>query len=468
MVIYSCLLFSLCSSIGLSAQTPTIKVLVGFPCVNGTDVCPDGSGPEALVQASDGNFYGTTTSSGGSSAANGGTVFKISSTGQFTLLKIFGPNPSGQFSSGNDPVGSLVEGNDGFLYGATRSGGSQNAGVIFKISKSGTFKVLHNFCSAAGCADGIDPIPLMLGNDGNLYGGTLAGGTSNNGTIFRITPIGALTTLHSLNDTTDGGPPSTALLQASDGNFYGVGFISPNGALGNLFRVTPQGQFTDIHNMGTPPDADANARLIQASNGLLYGTTFYGEVFQISLTGLFKIVVPGTFSRIQGGVAQVSDGNLWGTHAPTFDPNEGDLFEVSTSGSQLLEIPFDCSTIGGDPQGIIQGADGKLYGVNVTCGIDTTGHPASGTVFVVDAGLAAPKADIAALSLMTGTAGSIVTIRGDHFVGATSVTFNGVAAQFKVLNTKFITTTVPTGATTGPIVVTNAGGTTSSQSFTVK
>jgi uncharacterized repeat protein (TIGR03803 family) len=461
------LLFSLCFSTPTTAQTAVIQGLFGFPCDAVTGLCPDGSAPEgSLVQASDGNFYGTTIF--GTVLSHGGTVFKISPGGQFTSLKKFVADASGHFSDGDFPVGGLVEGKDRFLYGSTKMGGAHDAGVIFKISKSGGFKVLHSFCSPAQCADGANPTPLVLGNDGNLYGGTTSGAASDNGSIFRITPGGSFVTLHALNNTSDGGPPNQALVQASDGNFYGVGGISPTGVIGSLFRVTPAGQFTDIHDMSHPPDADPNARLIQASNGLLYGATFYGEVFQMSLSGSFQIVVPGNFDTILGGMTQASDGNLWGTHAGPLFQNADALFEDTVGGSNLLSVSFDCSTNGGDPQGVIQGADGKLYGVATVCGVDSHHHAAGGTIFTVDAGLAAPQAVIAAFMPVRGTVGSVVTIRGDHFVGASAVAFNGVQASFKVLNTKFIRAAVPAGATTGPITVTNAGGTTlSKHSFSV-
>jgi len=453
-----------------SAQTAAIHELFGFPCNAVTGVCPDGSGPTgSLVQASDGNFYGTAIFGGAHNANDGGTVFRISPSGQFALLHIFVADKSGNFSNGNGPVGSLVEGKDGFLYGTTTAGGAHNAGVIFKISKSGKFNLLHRFCSEAECADGSNPSALVLGNDGNLYGGTLGGGAFNNGSIFRIKPAGPFTILHALNDKSDGGPPSQALVQASDGNFYGVGSFSPDGGLGNLFRVTPRGEFTDLHDMGDPPDADANARLIQASNGLLYGTTFYGEVFQISLSGSFQIVVPGPFHTILGGVTQASDGNLWGTFSGSgVSQNTDVLFADAIGGSNLLKVSFDCAINGGNPQGVIQGGDGKLYGLAAACGVDSQGHAARGTVFTVEAELAAPPPVFATFTPTSGKVNSQVTIRGDHFVGTTEVAFNGVEAAFKVLNAKFIRVTVPAGASTGPITVINAGGTTmSKQTFTV-
>ena len=450
------------------AETPVIKELFGFPCNAVNGVCPDGSAPSgSLVQASDGNFYGTTLF-GTLEKTGGGAIFRITPAGQASLLHEFVPDGNGNFSDGSGTVGGLVEGIDGFLYGITAAGGAHNAGTVFKINKSGSFQLLHSFCSFPLCGDGSNPTPLVLGNDGNLYGGTQAGGAFNNGTIFRITTAGAFTTLHPLNNTTDGGPPSQALIQASDGNFYGVGGFGPSGGLGNLFRVTPKGQFADVHDLNSPPDADANARLIQASNGLLYGTTFYGEVFSLSTTGSFQIVVPGTFDTITGGMTQASDGNLWGTHADLAIRTGDDLFTDATTGFELSHVFFDCQ-LGEDPQGVIQGADGKLYGVALLCGVDSHGQATNGTVFAVEAGLKPPQAVVAAFAPASGAAGTEVLIRGDHFVGTTVAAFNGVKAAFKVLNTKFISVTVPGGAGTGLITVTNAGGTTASrQSFHVE
>jgi uncharacterized repeat protein (TIGR03803 family) len=139
----------------------------------------------------------------GTAPPHGGTVFKVSPSGQFTLLKMFVADKNGRFKNGDGPVGGLVEGKDGFLYGATRLGGAHDTGVIFKISNSGRFKVLHSFCSVAQCADGGNPTALVLGNDGNLYGGNMSGAACNKGSIFRITPGGTLTTLYALNNTSD-------------------------------------------------------------------------------------------------------------------------------------------------------------------------------------------------------------------------------------------------------------------------
>src|SRR5260370_35702474 len=216
---------------GADAASATINQLFAFPCpLQQSGSCSKGYAPNVLLQASDGNFYGAAQlTTIGSSNPQGGTLFKITPTGQFTLLFTFRPNSSGNYVNGNQPATALVEANDGFLYGATFTGGANNNGVLFRISKTGTgFQVVHNFCSAANCRDGNLPDSLFVGHDGNLYGTTAVGGLADQacgvfggcGTIFRFSPPGTFTTLHELNGTTEGAIPR-GMTQVADGNFYG-------------------------------------------------------------------------------------------------------------------------------------------------------------------------------------------------------------------------------------------------------
>jgi uncharacterized repeat protein (TIGR03803 family) len=181
--------------------------------------CADGAVPfDALVQGADGNFYGTTWAGG---AGNGGTVFNITPTGTLTPLYSFCVTDYPFCSDGNNPI-KLVLGNDGNFYGTTAYGGGNDEGSVFKITPSGTLTTIYNFCAQIACADGATPRDgLTLGSDGNFYSTTYFGGANNQGTIFQITPAGVLTTLHSF-DGTDGRYPIQHLFQATNGAFYGV------------------------------------------------------------------------------------------------------------------------------------------------------------------------------------------------------------------------------------------------------
>ena len=453
-----------------------ITQLFSFPCpAQQFGVCSDGYAPDVLIQASDGDFYGAAgLTTMGTSNPQGGTLFKITPKGQFTLLYTFAADVSGHYVNGDQPATALVEGNDGFVYGATFTGGANNSGVLFRISKTGTgFKVVHNFCSAIHCADGNVPLSLTLGHDGNLYGVTSQGGSNDRGTIFRFTPPGTFTTLFEFGSTAVGGGPS-GLIQGLDGNFYGV-------AGSSIFRFTSSGQFTVLKSL--PPvqgflPTFTDSGLVQASNGNLYGalTTYsmdQAQFYEISPSGKGFQEFPA-IGRLAvdfgiGSVIQASDGNLW-TAFNQVSCNSGCVIAMSPgSGAVVQNHPF-LGTDGSVPEaGVIQGADGKIYGTATGGGTVAPGKAASGTVWALDVGLPPPRPAVAAFTPASGAVGSNVTIRGHSFIGTTAVTFNGVSARFRVLNTNFIIATVPAGATTGPIEVTNAGGTiTTKQQFTVE
>ena len=212
--------------------------------------CADGGNPYAgLVQGSDGNFYGTNFGRG----ANGyGTVFKITPAGVLTALYSFCSQTN--CADGQYPQSGLVQASDGNFYGTTPEGGGgvyHQGGTVFKITSSGTLTTIYNFCSLPACADGADSLAALLqGTDGNFYGTTMGGGAyctpnSGCGTVFKITPSGSLTTLHSFDDTDDGKAPFARLVHATDGNFYGTTAFGANPACttglhgcGTVFRLT--------------------------------------------------------------------------------------------------------------------------------------------------------------------------------------------------------------------------------------
>jgi uncharacterized protein (TIGR03437 family) len=247
----------------------------------------------ALIQASDGNFYGT-SSEGGMNQQ--GTIFKITPSGTLTVLVNF---PNSQL--GTSPKAPLIQASDGNLYGTTSAGGAGSAGTVFKFTLGGTVIVLYTFCNMKNnaCPDGNFPWNALLqAKDGNLYGTTQSGGTGGTGgrgTIFKLTLGGALTTLYSFCPTTacpDGNTPQGALIQGKDGNFYGV--TSNDGIFdqaGTLFQMTPAGQLTTLHQFCSQTEcADGSnpaGALLQTSDGTLYGATgsngpnSFGTIFSL-------------------------------------------------------------------------------------------------------------------------------------------------------------------------------------------
>jgi len=204
---------------------------------------PDGAYPSAnLVQGSDGNFYGTTLQAG---ASGNGIVFKITPSGSETILHAFG------YTDGSNPTGALVIGNDGNFYGTTLTGGAHvngtGGGTVFKITPSGGFTLLYSF-NPSSSADGYEPLAgLVKGSGGNFYGTTAAGGVNGAGTVFVITPSGALTYLHSFSavngsyENSDGANPFGGLVQVSDGSFYGTTMDGGSAGKGTVFKLTVAG-----------------------------------------------------------------------------------------------------------------------------------------------------------------------------------------------------------------------------------
>jgi uncharacterized repeat protein (TIGR03803 family) len=468
-----------------NAQTKPSPI-VTFPCVpnNGIFLCPEGSSPGAVIQASDGNFYGTTsTSQQGASNPQGGTVFRVTPAGQLTVLFTFLAVQNGKFLNGSVP-NTLVEGNDGFLYGTAARGGTSNNGVLFRLNKNGSgLQILHSFCSFANCADGSTPNSLMQGNDGNLYGTTNAGPSTSQfctdvgcGTIFRATPSGSVTILHTFTGVADGFQP-LGLIQASDGNFYGTNNSGSVVMSGNVFSVTSGGLFTIVHAFSIYKAPLSG--LMQASNGNLFGVFFFEagnrqqQLFEVSPSGSGFQELPG-FGPSAGTFPaplpiQTSDGNIWTSTFQGGTSNIGTIVKMSPQTGAVLQTISFSGTNGSSPAGaLVQGADGRIYGSTDAGGVVPTGDQSGGTVFRLNAGLTAPKPSITAITPSSGVVGSKVTLRGDHFIGTTALTFNGVAGGYQVLNRNFILAQVPAGATSGSISVTNAGGTTvSAQVYTV-
>src|SRR5579863_292359 len=265
-------------------------------------------GPEypyaGVIEGSDGNFYGT-TERGGSNHGNG-TVYRITPSGSITTLYSFACIDN----SGCQPDAGLVQGSDGSFYGVTREGGpgNNNAGAVFKITSNGSITTVYNFCTQNNCDDGGAPYgTLIQASDGNFYGTTTVGGAHSGGTIFKITPSGTLTTLYSFcsqSGCADGESPYAALLQGTDGNFYGTTYLGGANRVGSVFQVTPQGTLTTLHSFNGGDGAGPEGGLVLANDGNFYGTTStggsngHGTVFKLQLSRYTLTVNPPSHGSV--------------------------------------------------------------------------------------------------------------------------------------------------------------------------
>jgi len=212
-------------------QAQTLTILANFDNT-------DGANPLAgLVQGTNGNLYGTTLF-GGANLGGDGTVFEITPSGTLTTPYSF-CSLSG-CADGDQPTAGLVQATNGDFYGTTSEGGAYGSGTVFKITLGGTLTTLHSFCaqSTQYCTDGLGPDGLVQATNGNLYGTTTGGGANGDGTVFKITPSGTLTTLHTF-DRTDGSGPYAGLVQATNGNLYGTTYSG--GASGSCANFAPSG-----------------------------------------------------------------------------------------------------------------------------------------------------------------------------------------------------------------------------------
>ena len=172
-----CFLFDGCGAVFMVTPNGSVETTIYSFCVQAN--CPDGFNPPGgLVQATNGNLYGTTW--GGTNGY--GTVFEITAGGALTTLYNFDP------TDGEYPRGSLVQASNGNFYGATSVGGANGLGTVFEFTAGGALSALYSFCSQPNCADGAEPLAgLVQASDGNLYGTTFAGGASGGGAVFEIT-----------------------------------------------------------------------------------------------------------------------------------------------------------------------------------------------------------------------------------------------------------------------------------------
>jgi uncharacterized repeat protein (TIGR03803 family) len=451
---------------------PTQTLLHSFDLTDG--YLPDA----ALIQGTDGNLYGTTVNGGANSNSSCtygcGTVFKISPGG--TLTTIYNLCSQSNCTDGFTPFAGLVQGTDGNYYGTTYFGGANSCpnigtcGTVFKITPGGVLTTLHSF-------DGIDgsgpQATLVQATDGIFYGTTPHGGASNNGTVFTITPSGRLATIHKF-DGTDGSFPSE-LIQGTDGNFYGTtNRDGANGEFGTAFTITPSGMLTTLHSFDRTDGIAPYAGLVQGTDGNFYGTTAEGgssaNCSNLGCGTVFTMTRSGTVTTLHSfdstdgahpyaGLAQGTDGNVYGATGYGGSNGYGTIFIITPSGTFATLGIFNVADGESPFAGLVQDTNGIFYGTT-TAG----GAQGYGTIFSLSVSLK-PFVETEPTS---GAVGTTVNILGTNLTGATGVTFNGTPAVFTVASKTLITTTVPAGATTGTVqVVTPNGKGLSNLPFTV-
>ncbi len=431
------------------------------PCVGGVYNYNAGGG--TLVQASNGALYGTTEGGG---AYGHGTVFGITKDGKLITLYSFSGG-----SDGGVPWFGLVLATDGNLYGVTTSGGVSNNGTIFKITQVGKLTTLYRFGSEYSAPTIY--AALVQAADGDLYGVTRTGGTSGNGTVFKITLSGRLTTLYSFSGGLDGAVPQAPLVQATNGDLYGTTYSDGAYGDGTIFKITPSGTLSVLDSFDGSDGGASQAGLIQATDGDLYGTGKFGgtygggSVYRLTPTG--KLTTLYSFSGGADGsgpnsvLIQATDSNFYGTTEGGGTYGTGTIFKISPSGKQTTLYEFSSAYSGPGNSiyaGLFQATNGDLYGTT-----QYGGSADDGTFFSFSVGLG-PLVETLPTSSETGAE---IRILGDHLENSTRVTFNGKAATFIVFSGTEISATVPPGATTGTVQVTTPSGVLSSNKpFTVR
>jgi len=374
----------------------------------------------SLIVGADGYLYGTTYRGGD---FNEGSVFKIAVNGSnFSILKSL---RCGAASNGCLPLAGLVQGLDGYLYGTTSLGGASDEGTIFRIAADGSgFAVLRSFqCGISG--DGCSPQSgLLQGSDGMLYGTTAFGGSGDGGTIFKLSPSGssfAVPRSFRCDQPTDGCHSAGKLLQASNGFLYGTSYHGGAHNQGSVYRLAPDGNgFTLLKSFQCAVAINGCmplAGLIQANNGMLYGTTQQGgavdegTLFRLSGDGSDFLVIH-SFQCGQAasgclpvaGVVQLGDGNLYGTTTFGGANAEGTLYRIAPDATNFTVLDrFACDGDDGcKPQAQLTVVpNGYLYSTT-----SAGGKFGGGTIFRLPAPAASSTSSNTAIS--TGPVAAVI------------------------------------------------------------
>jgi uncharacterized repeat protein (TIGR03803 family) len=373
----SLLFFAACTS---SAFSQTFTVLHTFHLT-------DGELPfSGLIHGSDGNLYGTTA--GGEHRAVGGEVFKITTSGKFSIMHAFSGSNDGAF-----PQASVIRDSGGNLYGTTTYGGSFNAGVVYKVTSARVENVIYTF---TGGTDGGGPTSdLVRDAKGNLYGTTVAGGNpactavegglTGCGTVFKIDTTGTETVLYTFAGGSDGAYPFAGVVMDSSGNLYGTTSTGGLYGAGQIFKIDTSNNKTDVHDFepGVGNDgADPKTDLTFAAGGVLYGTTLQGgdlnagdcarmgcgAAFELDTNDVVTTIhsFEGPLSDGQspsGPLARDTAGNFYGTSYSGGIYNAGAVYKMTPSGTLTILHSFTGGSDGLEPNGrVYVDSAGVVYG----------------------------------------------------------------------------------------------------------
>jgi uncharacterized repeat protein (TIGR03803 family) len=375
------------NALGAIPSAPAI-LTVYAPSLGGTTMAAvhdfsgtaDGGVPNGLLAANDGQLYGTTQTGG---AFGLGTIFSYTTNGTFTTLASFNG------TNGATPLSGLVQGADGLLYGTTQYGGSNGAGTIFRLQSDTVINSLYSFASNAGCANPFTA--LAMDAAGNFYGAGVNDASPANGTLYRFGTNGVFTALYTFTNNT---LPAGALTLGPDGNFYGAsGNTSQNASVyGDIFRLTPGGTVTFIHNFVGTDGYSPAGQLAIGDDRDFYGVTrynyinyrgfnlpFYGIIYKVTPTGALTTLYTNNETVVYtdgiipvAGLLHASDGNFYGSTVQGYDINAdgvefnnvyGIAYRVTPAGTLTTLTSFNNTDDGAHPRtAMVEGADGSLYG----------------------------------------------------------------------------------------------------------
>jgi uncharacterized repeat protein (TIGR03803 family) len=454
----------------------------------------DGTTCSGLTLGTDGNFYGTCHNGG----TNGyGTLFRVTSAGVLTVLHSFAAQ--GSTTDGCEPLAPPIQASNGNFYGTTSFCGANNYGTVYKLTLAGAYSLLYSFQGPPN--DTALPLGLVQGTDGDLWG-MGNGWIVSYGGVFKITLAGKESLVYAFKGDPDGANPSTNLIQGSNGNFYGTTESGGTAQEGTIFQVTSSGNETVLYSFPNQTDgAYPTLPLTQGPDGMLYGAATDCGGGGCSQAGLFDITTKGVYKNLYlyplvcSNCGQPEAPLLLSTNGKFYSTTEqggtgdGSFYSLSngyspfislvnvTSGAEgaqvgILGQGFTSSSVvkfGGTPATTTTHTGSTFIRATVPPGAltgdvtVTTGSSVQSTLFSYKV-----TPTFKSFSPPSGPVGTVVTLNGTGLTQTTKVTINTISASFSVVSDSEITATVPAGATTGKIAVTTKGGSVSSStSFTV-